>query len=118
MSRTSPWWVLSNAVSYANPYGPVRGPASLPMMSRCNCQIALRYACDNDVVDHQVVSIEYQGGVTASFTATAFSGCQFRKTRLFGTHGCIEGDSKVLDLLDFRTGRREWVPIQTVDVPK
>src|SRR4029453_15360744 len=69
------------------------------------------YACDNDVVDHQVVSIEYEGGVTASFTATAFSGYQFRKTRLFGTHGCFEGDGKVLDQLDFRTGRREWVPV-------
>jgi predicted dehydrogenase len=76
------------------------------------------YGCDNDVVDHQVVSIEYEGGVTASFTATAFTGFQFRKTRLFGTHGCIEGDGKVLELLDFRTGRREWVPIPTVDVPK
>jgi hypothetical protein len=76
------------------------------------------YACDNDVVDHQVVSIEYEGGITASFTATAFTGYQFRRTKLFGTHGCIEGDGKVLDLLDFRTGRRERVPIPTVDVPK
>jgi predicted dehydrogenase len=75
------------------------------------------YGCDNDVVDHQVVSIEYEGGVTASFTATAFTDYQFRKTRLFGTHGCIEGDGKLLDLLDFRTGRHERVPIPTADGP-
>jgi hypothetical protein len=57
-------------------------------------------------------------GVTASFTATAFTGYEFRKTKLFGTHDCIEGDGKVLDLLDFRTGRRECIPIPTGDVPK
>ena len=76
------------------------------------------YACDNDVVDHQVVSIEYEGGVTASFTATAFTGFEFRKTKLFGTHGCIEGDGTVLDLLDFRTGQRERIPMPTVDMPE
>jgi hypothetical protein len=32
-------------------------------------------------------------------------------------HGCIEGDGKVLDLFDFRTGRRELV-LPTIDVPK
>jgi hypothetical protein len=32
------------------------------------------YACDNDVVDYQVVSIEYEGGVTASFTALVLHG--------------------------------------------
>jgi predicted dehydrogenase len=64
------------------------------------------------------VSIEYEGGVTASFTATAFTGYHLRNTKLFGTHGCIEGDGKVLDLLDFRTGRRQRVPIPTGDVPK
>ena len=31
------------------------------------------YACDNDVADQQVVTIEYEGGVTASLTATAFT---------------------------------------------
>ncbi len=73
------------------------------------------YACDNDVVDHQVVSIEYDQGVTASFTATAFTGYEFRKTRLFGTHGCIEGDGSMLEVLDFGTGRRQRVPIPSID---
>jgi predicted dehydrogenase len=60
------------------------------------------YACDNDVVDHQVVSLEYADGATASFTMTAFSVLSHRKTRIFGTHGCIEGDGETFTVTDFR----------------
>jgi len=31
------------------------------------------YSCDNDVVDHQVVALEFPGAATATFTMTAFS---------------------------------------------
>ncbi|WP_407358708.1 Gfo/Idh/MocA family oxidoreductase [Microbacterium sp. LTA6] len=65
----------------------------------------------NDVVDHQVVNIEYQGGVTASFTVTAFTELDFRKTRLFGTAGSIEGDGRTLVVHDFVEDRKyEVVP--------
>ncbi|GAA0331266.1 Gfo/Idh/MocA family oxidoreductase [Actinoallomurus spadix] len=67
------------------------------------------YTCDNDVVDQQVVTIEYEGGVTASFTATAFTPMGFRKTRIFGSHGFIEGDGVRLTVEDFVTGGREVV---------
>ena len=60
----------------------------------------------NDVVDHQVVNIEYQGGVTASFTVTAFTELDFRKTRLFGTAGSIEGDGRTLVVHDFVEDRK------------
>lgn len=76
------------------------------------------YDCDNDVVDHQVVIIEYDKGVTATFTATAFTGYEFRKTKIFGTHGCIEGDGTTLEVLNFRTGERERIPISTGEGPK
>lgn len=62
------------------------------------------YACDNDVVDHQVVNIEYSGGVTASFTMTAFAAYSHRKTRIFGTRGSIEGDGETIAIHDFLTG--------------
>lgn len=61
------------------------------------------YACDNDVVDHQVVNVEYQGGATASFTMTAFTEMAHRKTRIFGTHGCIDSGANRLTVHDFRS---------------
>ncbi|CAA9296694.1 MAG: oxidoreductase-like [uncultured Friedmanniella sp.] len=63
------------------------------------------YECDNDVVDHQVVNIEYAGGVTASLTMTAFTPMSFRKTRIFGTHGTLEGDGYTVSVFDFLTGQ-------------
>lgn len=63
------------------------------------------YDCDNDVVDHQVVNIEYEGGVTASFTMTAFTPMSFRKTRVFGTRGSLEGDGVTIRKFDFLTAK-------------
>ncbi|MEU6712761.1 Gfo/Idh/MocA family oxidoreductase [Nonomuraea sp. NPDC046802] len=67
------------------------------------------YDCDNDVVDHQVVNMEFEGGTTASFTMTAFTPAQHRQTRIFGTRGSIEGDGDRLTVFDFVTGRAEIV---------
>jgi predicted dehydrogenase len=67
------------------------------------------YACDNDVVDHQVVSMEFAGGVTASFTMTAFTTMRGRNTRIFGSHGEITTDSQFITIDDFRTGEREVI---------
>jgi len=44
------------------------------------------YQANNDVVDHQVVNMEFEGGVTASFTMNAFNKGG-RYIRLFGTKG-------------------------------
>jgi predicted dehydrogenase len=42
---------------------------------------------DNDVVDHQVVMMEFEGGATATCTLTGFSGTNGRRIRAQGTHG-------------------------------
>ncbi|WBB62452.1 Gfo/Idh/MocA family oxidoreductase [Streptomyces sp. WMMC500] len=64
------------------------------------------YACDNDVVDHQQVTIEYAGGVTAALTLTAFTPQENRHTKLFGTHGQITGDGRHIEVYDFVTDER------------
>ncbi|MEV0648529.1 Gfo/Idh/MocA family oxidoreductase [Phytomonospora sp. NPDC050363] len=61
------------------------------------------YKCDNDVADHQVVNLEYEGGVTAAFTVTAFAMMGGRRTTFFGTHGELYGDSDRIEITDFRT---------------
>lgn len=50
------------------------------------------YHCDNDVVDHQVVNIELDGGVTINFTMSAFTERCYRTIKVMGTRGCIEGN--------------------------
>ncbi|MFB4314737.1 Gfo/Idh/MocA family protein [Actinomadura sp. 21ATH] len=65
------------------------------------------YACDNDVVDHQVVNMEFPSGATGTFTVTAFSPYAQRQTRIFGSAGCIEGDGVRVALRDFVTGEVE-----------
>jgi len=62
------------------------------------------YGGQNDVSDHQVVSIEYEGGATAAFTLTAFSPLENRRTRIFGTRGQIATDGNTVELFDFRSG--------------
>ncbi|NUR82751.1 MAG: Gfo/Idh/MocA family oxidoreductase [Nonomuraea sp.] len=61
------------------------------------------YASDNDVVDTQVVTMEFADGTSATCTVTAFAALEHRKTRVFGTHGSIEGDGVTLRLHDFLT---------------
>ena len=67
------------------------------------------YACDNDVVDHQVVNLEFAGGATASFTMTAFTRQRDRETRIFGTRGELFGNGTTIELHDFLTDRTETV---------
>ncbi|MFD9947095.1 Gfo/Idh/MocA family protein [Nonomuraea sp. NPDC059023] len=104
-------------------YLPLAGRESWPLtvitedVSAAGVREALRtgpygrcvYACDNDVVDHQVVNMEFEGGASAAFTMTAFTPQQHRQTRIFGTHGSIEGDGVLLKVTDFVTGETSVV---------
>lgn len=62
------------------------------------------YQTDNDVVDHQVVAFEYDGGLTGTFTMTAFHPGG-RYLRLHGTKGYIQAEIDALDIVhhDFTT---------------
>lgn len=75
------------------------------------------YESDNDVVDNQVVNMEFEGGQTASFTMIAFSeAICVRKTHVFGSHGEIisETDDSVT-VFDFSTQTRRNVPLPHAD---
>ena len=50
------------------------------------------YKSDNDVVDHQVVNLEFENGVTATFTMHGFSYEEGRTIRIDGTTGTIIGE--------------------------
>ena len=66
------------------------------------------YACDNDVVDNQIVNMRFEGGATVAFTMTAFNEGG-RKTRIFGTKGEIYGDGSKLHVFDFMTDKTEVI---------
>lgn len=48
------------------------------------------FKCDNDVVDHQVVNMLFEDGVTAQLTMTAFCEGGIRTIRVHATKGFIE----------------------------
>ena len=73
------------------------------------------YASDNDVVDHQVVNMLFEGGATASFTMTAFNPGGHRRTRLFGTHGELDGDGSTITHYDFLTDGIEVIDTEAAD---
>jgi predicted dehydrogenase len=67
------------------------------------------YACDNDVVDHQVVSLEFAGGTTATFTMTGLSKAAHRSSRLFGTRAELNSDGQVIRVYDFLSGTEQVI---------
>ncbi|MBR3895172.1 MAG: Gfo/Idh/MocA family oxidoreductase [Clostridia bacterium] len=77
------------------------------------------YKCDNDVVDHQVVNVEFEGGVLVNFTMSAFSrGGRF--IRIMGTKGELTANmsSPTIEIFDFEKHDREYIDLKglnTVD---
>ena len=47
------------------------------------------YRCDNDAVDRQVLAMEFEGGITGTFTMTAFA--TGRHLEICGTKGVLKG---------------------------
>ena len=62
------------------------------------------YHCDNDVMDHQIVSMEFEDDITASFNMEAFTNYGGRRTRIMGSMGHLYGDETDLYVSNFRTG--------------
>ncbi|MBP3950967.1 Gfo/Idh/MocA family protein [Bacillus suaedae] len=67
------------------------------------------YYCDNDVVDHQIVNMEYSTGTTATLTMSGFTNQLKRTVRVLGTKGEINGTMEKNKLVVSRFGQEEQV---------
>lgn len=73
------------------------------------------YACGADVVDHQVVNLELEDGVTISFSMCGFSKYNQRFIRIMGTHGEIVGtpEENTIRVMPF-VGEEEVIDVRTL----
>ncbi len=72
------------------------------------------FHANNDVVDHQVVNMQFEGGATVSFSMNCFN-AGGRYIRIFGTKGelCAYANAREIELYNF--DRRKW---EKIPVPK
>ena len=70
------------------------------------------WRADNDVVDHQVVALEFDGGLTATFTMTAFTQHDGRQIRVHGTEGEIEFTEERMQVRTFADRRDQDVAFE------
>ena len=67
------------------------------------------YHCDNDVVDHQVVSMELDSGASFSFTMSGLTAHGNRYAKFMGTKGEITADMKSNTITIMPFGKEEQV---------
>ena len=65
------------------------------------------YHTDNNVVDHQVVNMQFDHEITAQLTMVAFSETMSRTIRVFGTRGEIFGDMEKNEIVVRTFGQPE-----------
>ena len=70
------------------------------------------FKCDNNVVDHQVVNLEFEGGAVASFNMCGFNRGG-RYMRVMGTKGEVyaNGETGILEYYDFLTHKTTVIDI-------
>ncbi len=91
------------------PDEPTRGEGILQALANTDYGRCV-YRMDNDQCDHYTVNLEFDDGITASFSMDAFTPMSGRRTRVMGSHGFLDGDMQHLEAHDFRTGAiTRWV---------
>lgn len=70
------------------------------------------FHANNDVVDHQVVNMEFEGGITASFSMNAFNQGG-RYIRIFGTKGELYANmsDQEITVYTFADKQRRTIPV-------
>jgi len=77
-------WLRSAAAGHENPTdAEVEAAIKTGPYGRCVFQ------CDNDVVDHQVISMEFEDGITVAFSMCGFTPEISRSMKIMGTKGQI-----------------------------
>ncbi|MEI8095829.1 MAG: Gfo/Idh/MocA family oxidoreductase [Spirochaetales bacterium] len=99
-------WPTSATTNDLTPAGVERALASGPY-GRCV------FACDNDAPDHQLVSLQFPSGLTATLTVTGLSDKEGRTLRIEGSeatlHGSFATAGQELEVHEHRTGKRRKV---------
>lgn len=74
------------------------------------------FCCDNDVVDHQVVNMEFKNGVTVAFTMSAFTHNISRTIKIMGTTGEIRGhlEKNEIEIHDFNSEGTEIIKVAEI----
>ncbi|MWV46078.1 gfo/Idh/MocA family oxidoreductase [Paenibacillus sp. HJL G12] len=72
------------------------------------------YQTDNNVVDHQVVNMEFRSGATATFSMCGFTQDNTRIVQIMGTKGDIRGNMEddTITVHSFVTKEKRLVPIE------
>lgn len=75
------------------------------------------YECDNDVVDHQIVNMEFEDGCTVSFSMNAFNKGN-RDMRVFGTKGELTADMETgkIKVYSFETKEHSEIDVGKLGV--
>lgn len=73
------------------------------------------YHCDNNVVDHQIVHMEFANEVVASFTMSTFTNENGRSIKLMGTAGEIWGTMEKYEIgvFDFSSRTRKIIQLDS-----
>jgi predicted dehydrogenase len=74
------------------------------------------YRCDNDVLDQQVISMDYENEITMSFVMNAYSFTCDRRIRIMGSNGEIRGHfgKNQIEIYDFQTRDVENYQVSSV----
>ncbi len=80
---------------------PDASPAAIEVQLRQGPYGRCVYACGNDAVDHQIVTLLFEGGVTAQHCMESYTWGRDRETHVFLTDGEIVGNARTLDVYRF-----------------
>ena len=71
------------------------------------------FHCDNTVVDRQTVNLEFEDGIVATFTMTAFTSDHTRELKIMGTKGQLvcRMDKESIVYTDFLTETERVIPL-------